>query len=191
MKLLHDNEIRDDLCMHLEEKYKKVRFFDELMIGKSRADIVMVVGEGIFGVEIKSDADTYARLERQVKYYDKFFDYNILAVGSSHGLHAEEHVPKHWGIVTIEEIGSSLDFYWLREPSERPPQKKVKLKNQLHLLWRREMLHIQQLNKLYKYAGKNRRFIEEYLLSSVPEDVLKKQLLDELFERDYTIFIED
>lgn len=33
------------------------------------------------GIEIKSDADTYARLDRQVKDYDRYFDRNIIVVG--------------------------------------------------------------------------------------------------------------
>ncbi len=89
---LHDSDIRDDLSDYLEEKYGKVRFFDELVIGKSRADIVMVTREAIVGVEIKSDADTYARLSRQVKDYDVYFDQNILVVGSTHAMHAKEHM---------------------------------------------------------------------------------------------------
>ena len=71
-------------------------------MGKSRADIVMVTPEYLYGIEIKSDADTYARLARQVKDYDSYYDYNIVVVGSSHALHIEEHVPDYWGIITIE-----------------------------------------------------------------------------------------
>ena len=82
-------------------------------------------------------------------------------------MHAEEHVPDHWGIVTIEDTGKELDFYWLREPSLPKKKAKGKFKNQLHLIWRREMLHIQQINGLYKYAGKSRKYVEEYLLEHV------------------------
>ena len=184
---LRDSDIRDDLCLYLEEAYGKVRFFDELVIGKARADIVMVTEDGICGIEIKSDADTYARLKRQVRYYNKFFDRNILVVGSTHASHAEEHVPKHWGIISAEMIGGRMDFYELRAPQPSP---RVTLKNQLGLLWRRELSGIQELNGLHKYAGKRRDFVEEYILSSVPEEELKKQVLDVLFERDYTIFEE-
>ncbi len=30
--ILHDADIRDDLCIYLEEKYGRVRFFDELKL---------------------------------------------------------------------------------------------------------------------------------------------------------------
>ena len=36
-------------------------------MGRSRADVVMVLPQRIVGLEIKSNADTYDRLERQSK----------------------------------------------------------------------------------------------------------------------------
>ena len=186
--MLHDSDIRDDLCLFLEEEYGEVRFFDELSMGRSRADIVMVTRDGLYGIEIKSDADTYERLKRQTRDYNKYFDYNILVVGSTHAAHAAEHVQKHWGIISVELIKVRMDFYKLRDPAVSP---RATLKNQLSLLWRRELTQIQQQNHLHKYAGRKRAFVEEYVLTSVPEEELKKQILEILFERDYTIFDED
>ncbi len=183
--MLHDYDIRDDLFDYLESAYGEVRFFEELTIGRSRADIVMVTREAIYGVEIKSDADTYERLKRQVPDYNRFFDYNILAIGSTHAAHAEEHVPKHWGITSAELINDKMDFYEIRKPIERG---KSKLKAQLRLLWRRELAEIQERNHLHKYAGKSRSFVEDYILKAMPAEDLKKQIIDVLFERDYTIF---
>ena len=182
--MLHDAEIRDGLCFYLEERYGEVRFFEELTIGKSRADIVMVTRESIYGIEIKSDADTYTRLAKQVKNYNRFFDYNILVVGSTHAAHAMEHVPENWGIISVEELGDKLDFYEIRAPKAT----KAKLKTQLQLLWRREIAQIQEMNHLHKYAGKSRKFVEEYVLGKVDSVKLKEQLIGILFERDYTIF---
>ena len=161
MEVLHDADIRDDLCMYMETLYGKVRFFDELTIGKSRADIVMVTEQGLIGVEIKSDADTYERLSRQVKDYDRFFDYNYIVVGSTHGHHIREHVPGYWGVVTVELDGASLDFYLLREARKNP---KAKLTNQLSLLWRRELAVLQKKNGLYKYPGKSKMYVKKYII---------------------------
>ena len=184
--MLYDADIRDSLCLFLESKYGKVRFFDEITMGKSRADLVMITETGIVGVEIKSDADTYARLPRQVKDYDKYFDFNIIACGSSHAKHVNEHVPEYWGIITVDEVDGDVDLYEARIP-EPVPKTKAKLKRQLGLLWRRELSHIQKINKLYKYAGKSRGFVENYVLESVDERKLKVDILNELFERDYTL----
>ena len=183
--MLKDSDIRDGLCLFLEEQYGKVRFFEELVIGRSRADIVMVTEKGLIGVEIKSDADTYARLPGQVKDYDRFFDYNILACGSTHGRHAPEHVPDYWGIITIEEASDDLDCYFLRHPSL---SEKVKLKNQVRLLWRRELADIQMKNGLYKYARKTRAQVEKYISESLGDEAMRKAVIEELFDRDYSIF---
>ena len=184
-RVLHDADIRDDLCDYLEVRFGKVRFFDELTMGKSRADIVVVTEIGLFGVEIKSDADTYERLARQVKDYDRFFDRNYVVAGASHGNHIREHVPEHWGVITVERIAGGLDFYLLREAGEN---RKVRLTNQLSLLWRREFAALQLQNGLYKYPGKSKAYVKKYVMEKVPADELKKQMLDVLFDRDYSIF---
>ena len=65
--MLHDKEIREPLFDYLEETYGKIRIIEEKSMGKSRADVVMVTTESLVGIEIKSDADTYSRLSRQIK----------------------------------------------------------------------------------------------------------------------------
>lgn len=70
--MLLDKDIREPLFEYLEEQHDKVRILEEKTMGRSRADVVMVLEEEVVGVEIKSDADTYARLSRQVKDYDRF-----------------------------------------------------------------------------------------------------------------------
>ena len=92
--MLYDKDIREPLFEFLEERYGKVRILEEKQMGRSRADAVMVMEDALVGIEIKSDADTYARLKRQVKDYNRFFDYNFVVAGSTHGGHIEEHVPK-------------------------------------------------------------------------------------------------
>ena len=95
MIMLYDRDIRDPLFDFLEEYFGKTRIIEEKTTGRSRADIVMVTPDSLYGIEIKSDADTYARLSRQVRDYDRYYDYNIVVAGSSHGLHIREHVPDH------------------------------------------------------------------------------------------------
>ena len=58
--MLYDKDIREPLFDFLEEMYGKIRILEEKQIGKSRADIVMVLPDLVAGIEIKSDADTYA-----------------------------------------------------------------------------------------------------------------------------------
>ena len=70
--MLYDKDIRSPLFDFLEECYHKIRIIEEKQMGRSRADIVMVTEDSVFGIEIKSDADTYTRLSRQVRDYDRF-----------------------------------------------------------------------------------------------------------------------
>lgn len=188
--MLHDRDIREPLFMYLEERYGRIRIIEEKNVGRSRADVMMITPDSLWGIEIKSDADTYVRLERQVADYNRYFDYNIVAVGSSHGNHIAEHVPDYWGIITIED-GDELDFYMLREPQPNPKrEKKVKFRNQMSLLWRPELAHIQELNQMHKYAQLSKANLVKKIIDTVPEDVLKPQLCEELFERDYNTIAE-
>lgn len=181
--MLYDKDIREPLFEYLEEKHGKVRIIEEKVIGKSRADVVMVLDDCIVGIEIKSDADTYARLERQVKDYNTHFDYNIVAVGAKHGAHIKEHVPEWWGIITIDEIDGKPDFYMCREMLENP---KANVKKQLAFLWRPELVRLLEYNKMPKYKEKSKKFVVNKIYECVDKETLKKQISNELFERDYT-----
>ena len=70
MKKLHDNDIREPLFTFFDIKLGKVRFLEEMSIGRSRADIMMVTDDAITGLEIKSDVDSFSRLNKQVIDYD-------------------------------------------------------------------------------------------------------------------------
>ena len=67
---------------------------------------------------------------------------------------------------------------------------KVKLYNQLDLLWRNELLNIQLKHELPKLRNVRRRDIYDRLIARCGEETIKKDLTQELFERDYTIFDE-
>jgi len=82
--MLYDRDIREPLFDFLEERYGKIRIIEEKQMGKSRADIVMVLPDAVAGIEIKSDADTYVRLQRQVRDYNRYYDTNLVVVGSTH-----------------------------------------------------------------------------------------------------------
>ncbi len=184
--MLKDKDIREPLFDFLEDTYGKVRIIEEKTMGRSRADIVMVTEKSLVGIEIKSDADTYVRLASQIKDYDKFFDSNIVVVGSSHGMHINEHVPAHWGIVTVEEVDGALDFYMLRKTSQNPS---VMLENKLKILWRPELFQIQQKYGMAKYKEKSKDFVIgkicDLVPNAIPENELSETISNILFERDY------
>ncbi len=181
--MLYDKDIREPLFEFLEEAYGKIRLLEEQVMGRSRADAVMVVLDALYGIEIKSDADTYARLGRQVEDYDLYYDYNIIVAGTSHAVHIKEHVPEWWGIITVEQEGADVDFYFLRRPQKNP---KMDWGHKIEILWRPELAHIQELNGMYAYKNKSKRFVADKIVETVPAEILSGQLSQELFERDYT-----
>lgn len=184
--MLYDKDIREPLFDFLEEVYGKNRIIEEKAMGKSRADIVMVVPDALYGIEIKSDADTYVRLNRQVKDYDAYYDFNIVVVGTSHGMHIHEHVPEYWGIITVEKVDDEIDFYFFRKPQRNP---KMKWERKLAILWRAELAQIQEWNNMPKYKERSRAFVRQKIMERIPqsiaEETLEKQVSELLFERDY------
>ena len=177
---LRDKDIREPLFDHLEERYGRIRILEEKTMGRARADIVMITEKELVGIEIKSDADSYARLGRQVRAYDLYYD-RILVVGSTHAAHVREHVPEHWGIISVERA-DTWDFYVIREPAVNPH---VDDRKKITILWRPELDRLLSKNGLPKYAQKSKRFVQEKLLGRVSPGVLWPQACEELFQRDY------
>lgn len=50
--VLKDEDIREPLFAFLEENYGKCRIFEEKVIGRARADVVMVLPDALVGLEI-------------------------------------------------------------------------------------------------------------------------------------------
>jgi hypothetical protein len=182
---MNDYEIREVICDYMENIHnEKFRIIDELVIGKARADIVIVT-DRLIGYEIKSDADSYKRLPGQIKEYDKYFQQNYLVVGGNHKNTASGHIPPYWGIMCISKSENSVQVEIIREAGQNP---KYNPKKQLGLLWRKELNNILKANSLLKCFGKNKAYIQKYLLERVPKYVLQKQICDEFFERDWTLW---
>ena len=184
--MTYDKDIREPLFDFLEERFGKIRIIEEKMMGRSRADVVMVTEQALYGIEIKSDADTYARLGRQTKDYDRYYDYNVVVAGASHGMQIEKHVPEYWGIITVEAVDGVLDFYMLRSPKANP---KVSWNRKLEILWRPELSKLQEWNQMPRYQEKSKAFVIGKIAGRVPDKLLPEQLAGQvsslLFERDY------
>ncbi|MCR5676159.1 MAG: sce7726 family protein [Lachnospiraceae bacterium] len=180
--MTHDKDIREPLFEFLEEQYGKVRIIEEKMMGRSRADVVMVTENALFGLEIKSDADTYARLARQVRDYSRYFDYNYVVVGTRHAAHIAEHVPDHFGIITVEYVTGRLDFYILRKPQKSPD---FEMASKIQILWRPELNELLEQNGLPAYRQKGKQYVRKVLTDSIDPERLNRQISGQLFERDY------
>jgi hypothetical protein len=114
-----------------------------------------------------------------------------VVVGTSHAAHIKEHVPEYWGIITAESVEDKLDFYVLREPRENLH---VTWKRKLTILWRPELAVLQEWNQMPKYKEKSKAFVVgkiiERIPTKIPEQKLKEQISELLFERDYNTISE-
>ena len=171
--MLHDKDIREPLFDYLDETFGKTRVMEEKMMGKSRADVIMVIEDAVVGIEIKSDADTYTRLKTQVKDYDRYFDYNFIVVGTAHAIHVKEHVPEHWGIITVEEVDEKPDFYMYREAILN---NKAEILKKMELLWRPELAMLQEKYGMPKYAYLGKDKVRAKIVSFM-EDNLNRMLV--------------
>lgn len=185
--MLHDGQIREILFDYLDERYGKIRIFEEKNIKSSRADIIAVIDGSIIGMEIKSDFDSYARLATQVKNYDKYCDFNYAVVGRTHKNGVAEHIPAYWGILAVDETEVEPVIYEVRAAEKNP---KMKTENKAAFLWKTEMHAILAKNGFPRYVGKSRRFVIGKMTEKIPADKLAYDITDALFERDYSILSE-
>ena len=184
---LSDPQMREALFTYLDEKYLKIRVFDEKIIGKSRADFIAVTDSTITGYEIKSDLDSYARLKSQVREYNKFCDFCYAVVGKSHQKGIVKHIPEFWGILVISKEYGKTEVYEMRPPDMNP---KDTTDNKLSILWKKEIQNIAKKNGLPKYHDRNKKYLMRMLREMIPQKELMLALTNELFERDYTIWSE-
>lgn len=181
---LLDKDIREPLFEFLEREYGVVRFLEEKVTGRTRADALMVTDDSIHGIEIKSDADTYERLKKQVRYYNRYCDRCWIAAGARHSLHVGEHVPAWWGIIIVDTENGKPDFYIRRRALPNP---KPVIREKLSLLWRPELAAIQAKCGLPAYKQKSKEFAQEKILEKIEEQDLHREISAALFERDYTL----
>lgn len=184
---MYDIDIREPLFDYLDETYGKNRILEEKTMGRFRADVIMLIEYELIGLEIKSDSDTYTRLKRQAKDYNKYCDRNFIVIGKSHEKHVAEHIPKEWGIIRVTMEEKEICVTQLREALPNP---KVKLGRQIEWMWRPELNHILEINHLPRYKQRSKRFVQEKLLEKVEHGLLKQQMCEELFERDYNMWDE-
>ena len=184
--MLYDKDIREPLFDYLEDNFGKSRIFEEVPMSRARADVMMVLPSEIIGIEIKSSVDTYDRLHGQVLNYNKFCDRNYVAVGLRHAKHVSEHIPDFWGILCIYEDNHKIIIDELRTALPNP---KLKQDLQLSLLWKKELFNILDNNRLPKYRDRSKAFIRKKLMDKIPSELLKAQMCEELFQRDYTTLL--
>ena len=185
-KKLKDEQMRSILFEYYEERGKRMRFFEEFRLGrKTRADALLITESEMIGFEFKSDKDNLTRLEHQIHDYERFCDRNYLVTGQKFKEKAPEEIPEHWGIYCVylddEEI---LQLECVRKA--QPNQKRMRLHNQLRLLWRSELIPIVKKYKLGGVTKKNKLELVRTLEHNLSKELQRQELLEALIERDYS-----
>ena len=190
-KKLKDEQMRSILFEYYEEKGKRLRFFEEFRLGrKTRADALLVTETEMIGFEFKSDKDTLTRLEHQIHDYERFCDRNYLVTGQKYIEKAPEELPEHWGIYLVYlDNEETLQLECIRKA--KPNSKRMRLHNQLRLLWRSELIPIIKKYNLGGVTKKNKLELVRTLEHNLSKEIQQQELLEALIERDYTQYQEN
>lgn len=183
--IVREAEVRAAVTRAIEREHAdgpSTRVIHELDLCQAAARIDLAVVNGrMIGWEIKSQADTLARLPRQQAVYSKIFDRVWLAVAPRHLPAALEQVPPWWGVVVAE---GSPGECMLRTVRHSRLNRQVDLHSLVRLLWRAEAL--EELDRLGLAEGMRRaprRVLWEVLAGAVPRDISAAQLRRVVRER--------
>lgn len=182
---MKDAEIRESFHKKVLGKRasRNTLILDELglMHGACRADIAVVNGR-LIGYEIKSNADSLARLKTQVPAYDAIFDRITVIVGERYRNAIARTVPRHWGIIlSTRGKRGAIRFHIKRQTR---PNQNIKPFSVAQLLWRNEVLEIlHQLGSPSKLIKLPRGKLYRYLSRKVPLDELKRLVRQSLKKR--------
>lgn len=180
---LNDKDIRkviyDSFCDNREE----TRILEEFPMGDSRADMLMVTKTKLIGFEIKSDRDSFERLARQVRDYEKFFDTNYLVVGTYHVEEALRTVPAHWGIYEVYENADGS--YVLECVRGASMALKDNTEEKLYLLWRNELMRIVRDYRLAKGNLQRKDKMISKIVRGLTVPVIQSEICAALLTREY------
>lgn len=187
--LLCDKDIRTIVFQTFQAKNTEMRLMEEFPMGDSRADLLLVTNTKLIGLEIKSDRDTFVRLPRQIKDYERFFDVNYLVVGTYHVEEAIRTVPSHWGIYEVYEQENG--GYALECIRSAALSLKDNMEEKLYLLWRNEL---NQIIRDYRLSGntlhrKDKMIVK--IMKNLSGPVIQSEICRALRTRDYSKYREE
>ena len=167
---MRESEVRSALLQRLASQHAGER--DTLVVeelglcqAQARVDIAVVNGR-LEGWEIKTVADSLARLPRQEEVYSRVFDRVWLVADARHVPDALGLIPEWWGVLRIESRDGRCDFRQVRRSLLNPA---VDLTSLVRLLWREEVLaELTALGAADGLTRAPRAVLWDALASSVP-----------------------
>ncbi|WP_095511675.1 sce7726 family protein [Rubrivirga marina] len=150
-------------------------WFHEMGLCEHRARVDLAVFNGhIHGIEIKSDRDTFARLDQQAEVYNAVLDLITVVVGEAHEVTVESHVDEWWGISVAREGASGVLIDRIRPPEQNPQRDAEMI---AHLLWRDEAVELlDRLGCARGVRSKPRYFVCKRLSEALPIEDLSREV---------------
>ena len=147
--------------------------------GRVRADVVALSAASIDGIEVKSAADTLARLPRQAEWYGRVCDTCTLAADPAHLDKAAARLPDWWGLTAVDRDGARV----VRPADENPALDAEGLAN---LLWHGELrAAVGQAGIEGGTAGIERDGLVAVLVGAAPVEVIAPIVRAHLLARDW------
>ena len=144
-----DRDIRQALLAELADKPGAVIKQELGLINHQRRIDLAVLSNEFNGIEIKSDADSLARLPGQASVYGTVFDRLILVASPRHAEKAAGLLPEWWGLSEARESNGQIAIQPIRAALFNPDLDKLAL---ARMLWREEVLG--ELRKMRLAGGK-------------------------------------
>ncbi len=184
MGAIRDIDIRDKLKSGVLKSFydDDSKIIEELGIlwGSNRADIAVVNGE-LWCYEIKSEVDTFYRLQDQLEAYGKVFDRISLVVHEKHQKKLESmNLPEHIGTYIVAGGRNSVAIEESHPPTQNNGVEAYYLAN---LLWRQESIEILQANGICSVSGLRRKHLCDKLAEVLPLKQLQQEVRDTLKNR--------
>ena len=149
---------------HGDEPDTIIRHEVGIRAGTRRIDMALVNGE-LAGYEIKSDADTLARLSGQAKAYGNVLDRAILVTTERHLDDALTMLPDWWGITVAYSQRSNICLGIFRDPKLNDNHDSFSL---AQLLWREEALGELRIRGMGRgLSNKARHYVWNALVDAV------------------------
>lgn len=181
-KRITDSDIRQAIYAKLIPEIigtSPSRVVNEMSIcaGDARVDIAVINGK-LHGFEIKSEADTLARLEGQISAYNRVFDTMTIICGENHLDAVTEIIPPWWGIYSVKYNFSTVQFTKIRYAEVNNDVCKIAL---AQLLWKSELAALLNEAGVRKgISGKPCRELWKIVSDTFSTNVLKVKVREAL-----------
>lgn len=175
---MKDFEIRNSLHNQFLTHYKNDPdsiVVDELQVcnGNAIVDLAVINGS-LIGFEIKSSADNLSRLNNQILFYNKVFDYMTIVTNKNHIDGILKHTPVWWGIWLFEYKKNEIKKTEIRKPKFNTDTDAFSISQ---FLWKEELIDLLYKKELdIKMKNKRRWILWQYISESICLSELKNEV---------------